>query len=117
VKLSLPRSPISGVPRTLLDASPACSNPRSSVRTATLRNGGGTSPSAILSANPSTTAVLPTPASPVRIGLFLAPPHQDVDELPDFEVAARDRIDGAVSRPLSEIDRVLIQGFGAGRDA
>ena len=31
---------------------------------------GGTSPRAIRSAKPSTTAVLPTPASPVRIGLF-----------------------------------------------
>ena len=31
---------------------------------------GGTSPAAMRSAKPSTTAVLPTPASPVRIGLF-----------------------------------------------
>ena len=31
---------------------------------------GGTSPAAMRRANPSTTAVLPTPASPVRIGLF-----------------------------------------------
>ena len=33
-------------------------------------SGGGTSPRAMRSAKPSTTAVLPTPASPVRIGLF-----------------------------------------------
>ncbi len=33
-------------------------------------SGGGTSPAAMRWANPSTTAVLPTPASPVRIGLF-----------------------------------------------
>ena len=33
-------------------------------------SGGGTSPCATRSAKPSTTAVLPTPASPVRIGLF-----------------------------------------------
>ena len=31
---------------------------------------GGTSPAAMRSAKPSTTAVFPTPASPVRIGLF-----------------------------------------------
>ena len=49
---------------------PACSSARSSVRSVTPRNGGGTSPSAMRRANPSTTAVLPTPASPTRIGLF-----------------------------------------------
>ena len=36
----------------------------------TPRSGGGTSPEAMRCAKPSTTAVLPTPASPVRIGLF-----------------------------------------------
>ena len=49
---------------------PACSRPRSSVRRVTSRSAGGTSPAAMRSARPSTTAVLPTPASPVRIGLF-----------------------------------------------
>ena len=49
---------------------PACSSPRSSVRTTTFLSGPGTSPWTIRWANPSTTAVLPTPASPVRIGLF-----------------------------------------------
>ena len=49
---------------------PAWSRPRSSVRTTTFLRTGGTSPCATRTANPSTTAVLPTPASPVRIGLF-----------------------------------------------
>ena len=49
---------------------PACSNPRSSVLTDTCFSDGGTSPAAMRNANPSTTAVFPTPASPVRIGLF-----------------------------------------------
>ncbi len=49
---------------------PACSSPMSSTCSATPRNGGGTSSAAIRSASPSTTAVLPTPASPVMIGLF-----------------------------------------------
>ncbi len=40
------------------------------MRSSTSRSGGGTSPAAMRSAKPSTTAVLPTPASPVRIGLF-----------------------------------------------
>jgi len=49
---------------------PACKRPRSRVWTATFCIGGGTSSWMILRANPSTTAVLPTPASPVKIGLF-----------------------------------------------
>ncbi len=49
---------------------PACSRPMSSVRSVTPCSGGGTSLAATRSARPSTTAVLPTPASPVRIGLF-----------------------------------------------
>ncbi len=60
-------SRFSNSPRT---PAPACKSPRSSVRTITSRKAGGTSPSAMRSAKPSTTAVLPTPASPVRIGLF-----------------------------------------------
>ena len=49
---------------------PACRSPMSSVQICTSLRSGGTSPRAIRSAKPSTTAVLPTPASPVRIGLF-----------------------------------------------
>ena len=49
---------------------PACSKPMSSVSSETSFNCGGTSPLARRKAKPSTTAVLPTPASPVRIGLF-----------------------------------------------
>ncbi len=49
---------------------PACSMPMSSSHSSILRNGCGTSPAAIRRASPSTTAVLPTPASPVSSGLF-----------------------------------------------
>src|SRR5216683_3333876 len=49
---------------------PACIRPMSSAQSRTFFSGGGTSPDAIRWAKPSTTAVLPTPASPVRIGLF-----------------------------------------------
>ncbi len=49
---------------------PACSRPTSSARSSTSFNDGGTSPRAMRCAKPSTTAVLPTPASPTRIGLF-----------------------------------------------
>ena len=50
---------------------PACSRPRSRVRTLTGFSASGTLPSAILIARPSTSAVLPTPGSPTSIGLFL----------------------------------------------
>ncbi len=49
---------------------PACSRPMSSASSRTPWSEGGTSPLTIFWAKPSTTAVLPTPASPVRIGLF-----------------------------------------------
>ena len=49
---------------------PAWRRPMSSERRLTSLSGGGTSPAAIRCAKPSTTAVLPTPASPVRMGLF-----------------------------------------------
>ncbi len=62
-----PRRRFSNSPRT---PAPACSRPRSSMRSDTPCSAGGTSPEASRRAKPSTTAVLPTPASPVRIGLF-----------------------------------------------
>ncbi len=62
-----PRSRFSNSPFT---PAPACSSPRSSVRSVTPCSAGGTSPEASRTAKPSTTAVLPTPASPVRMGLF-----------------------------------------------
>ncbi len=49
---------------------PAWSRPMSSTRTVTSLSEGGTSPEATRCAKPSTTAVFPTPASPVRMGLF-----------------------------------------------
>ncbi|MCY1213127.1 hypothetical protein D9M72_248900 [compost metagenome] len=49
---------------------PACKRPMSSVSSFTSFNCGGTSPRARRCAKPSTTAVLPTPASPVSSGLF-----------------------------------------------
>ena len=50
---------------------PAISNPRSSCTNSLPRNDSETSPEAIFCASPSATAVLPTPASPISIGLFL----------------------------------------------
>ena len=57
----------SNSPRIL---APAIRAPTSRLSNRTDSNGGGTSPETIAQANPSTTAVLPTPASPVNNGLF-----------------------------------------------
>ncbi|OWG18428.1 hypothetical protein KDK82_1907 [Delftia sp. K82] len=64
---SRPRRRFSNSPFML---APACSRPTSSTRSSTPCSGGGTSPWAMRRARPSTTAVLPTPASPTRMGLF-----------------------------------------------
>ena len=58
----------SNSPRYLV---PATSEPMSSVRTRLFSSVSGTSPLTMRCARPSTMAVLPTPGSPIRIGLFL----------------------------------------------
>ena len=57
----------SNAPFTL---APAWSRARSSARRSVSRSASGTSPSTMRRASPSTTAVLPTPASPTNIALF-----------------------------------------------
>ena len=65
------RSPNAGAARIRPSSRrPPASGRHRARRARTPRSGGGTSPAAMRCANPSTTAVLPTPASPVRIGLF-----------------------------------------------
>ena len=49
---------------------PATNDPISSEKTCLFFNASGTSPRTILCARPSTTAVLPTPGSPIKTGLF-----------------------------------------------
>ena len=63
-------SPFSRFSNSPLMPAPACNSARSRVRTVTFFRAGGTSPCAMRSAKPSTTAVFPTPASPVSMGLF-----------------------------------------------
>mmetsp|Transcript_39481 Transcript_39481/g.80533 ORF Transcript_39481/g.80533 Transcript_39481/m.80533 type:complete len:233 (-) Transcript_39481:524-1222(-) len=55
---------------------PATNAPMSKVRSATPRRVSGTSPSRIRRANPSTMAVLPTPGSPTKHGLFFVRRHR-----------------------------------------
>ena len=52
-------------------AAPACSAPRSRVSNSTPASAAGTCPATMRAAKPSTTALLPTPASPITMGLFL----------------------------------------------
>ncbi len=71
----------------------------------------GTSPLTMRWASPSTMAVLPTPGSPISTGLFLVRRCQDLDGAPDLVVAADDRVELALLRPLGEVDGVLLQGL------
>ena len=57
----------SNSPRYLV---PATMAPRSSVTTRLFSSGSGTLPETMFWASPSTMAVLPTPGSPIRTGLF-----------------------------------------------
>ena len=57
------------------------------------------------SANPSTTAVFPTPASPVRIGLFWRRRMRMSDHLSNLAVAAQYRIDFSSPGVLCYVDR------------
>ncbi len=70
-------------------------------------------------AKPSTTAVLPTPASPVRMGLFWRRRMRMSTQLADFLVAADDGIDLAFAGLFGQIDgetgQRLLFAHGRGR--
>ena len=72
-------------------------------------SGGGTSPLAMRSAKPSTTAVLPTPASPVRIGLFC---RRRIRMSTIWRISSSRPTTGSISpvaRPLGEVDREALE--------
>ena len=71
----------------------------------------GTSPETIRWARPSTIAVLPTPGSPIRTGLFLVRRREDLDDPADLRVAADDRVHLALPGELDEVAAVLLQGL------
>ena len=64
----------------------------SRAKTVLSRSPSGTSPLSIRWARPSTMAVLPTPGSPIRTGLFLRLAGQDLDDAADLGVPADDRV-------------------------
>ena len=65
-----PSTPLTRSSKSPRNRVPASSAPRSRAMMRAPRNGAGTSPPAMRCARPSTTAVLPTPASPTSTGLF-----------------------------------------------
>ena len=85
------------------------STPRSSATIRLPRRDSGTSPATMRWASPSTTAVLPTPGSPMSTGLFFVRRRQHLDDAADLGVAADDRVELAVAGPLGEVDAVLLQ--------
>ena len=96
----------SNSPRNL---APAMSAPRSSATTRLSLSVSGTSPRTIRWARPSAMAVLPTPGSPMRTGLFLVRRRQDLDDAPDLLVAADDRVELAGAGLRGEVAAVLLQ--------
>ena len=88
---------------------PACSRPRSSVSSDTPCSCGGTSPRARRCAKPSTTAVLPTPASPVRIGLFW---RRRIRMSTIWRISSSRPVTGSISpllRLLGQVDGELLE--------
>ena len=98
---------------------PATIAPRSSEISRLPRSDSGTSPATMRWARPSTTAVLPTPGSPISTGLFLVRRRQHLDDAADLGVAADDRVELALAGGCGEVDAVLLQrlegALGVGR--
>ena len=67
----------------------------------------GTSPAASRWASPSTTAVLPTPGSPISTGIVLGAARQHLDRAADLVVAADHRVELAVLRFLGQVAGVF----------
>ena len=88
---------------------PAISAPMSSATTRRSRSDSGTSPATIRWARPSTIAVLPTPGSPIRTGLFLVRRRQHLDDAADLVVAADDRVELARLGGLGQVAPELLQ--------
>ena len=99
----------SNSPRYLV---PATSEPMSSATRRLSSSVSGTSPVTIRCARPSTMAVLPTPGSPIRAGLFLVRRREDLDDALDLLLAADDRVELAGPRGVGQVDAELVEGRG-----
>ena len=92
---------------------PACISPISSAHTFTPRSGGGTSPAAIALRKSFHNRGLPDAGFAGQDRIVLPAAHQHVDDLPDFLVAAEDRVHFARSRLGGEILREAVERGGA----
>ena len=93
---------------------PATIAPRSSAISRLPRSDSGTSPSTMRWASPSTTAVLPTPGSPISTGLFLVRRREHLHHAADLVVAADHRVEPALAGGLGEVGAVLREGLAGG---
>ena len=96
----------SNSPRNL---APARISVRSSASTRRSFSPSGTSPAASRCARPSTTAVFPTPGSPISTGIVLGAPRQHLDRAADLVVAADDRVELALAGLLGQVAGVFLQ--------
>ena len=76
-------------------------------------SGSGTLSSIIIRASPSTTAVLPTPGSPIRTGLFLVRRISTSIRRGDLLIAPDDRVELALPSQLGQVDAVLLERLEA----
>ena len=88
---------------------PASSAPMSSAQTRLPFRPSGTSPATMRCARPSTIAVLPTPGSPIRTGLFFVRAREDLDHAADLLVAADHRVELALLRGLRQVAAELLE--------
>ena len=84
-------------------------DPRSSEMSRWFFRLSGTSPSTMRRARPSTMAVLPTPGSPMRTGLFLVRRDRTWMTAADLLVAADDRVELALAGVLGQVAAVLLE--------
>ena len=91
---------------------PATRAPRSSWRSRLPISTSGTSWLMIFWARPSTIAVLPTPGSPIRTGLFLVRRREDLDDALDLGLAADHRIELALAGELGQVAGELVEHRG-----
>ena len=88
---------------------PAISAPMSSATTRRSRSDSGTSPETMRCASPSAIAVLPTPGSPIRTGLFFVRRERTCIDAADLLVAPDHRVELALLGGLGEVAAELLE--------
>ena len=94
---------------------PACSRPRSSVRSVTSCSAGGTSPGGDPQREALDHGGLADAGLAGEDRIVLPPPRQDIDDLADLGVAAEDRVDLARLRLRGQVGGELVERAAAAR--